>query len=137
MKSSTTTLTFKDTLVLSMDSKDPFVDFRNSMEEMVEAHGVKDWDSLEELLCWYLRVNAKTNHGYIMGAFVDLLLLLSLSSESSSLSTSSQSPSSPLSMCTSSSSSFTTPCASCSGTEENVQGKQGIKPQDEASSSSS
>ncbi|KAI9122225.1 hypothetical protein K1719_006914 [Acacia pycnantha] len=134
-KSATTTLTFKDTLVLSMESQDPFVDFRKSMEEMVEAHGVKDWDSLEELLCWYLRVNAKSNHGYIMGAFVDLLLFLSLSSESSSLS----SASSPLSLYTSSSpsSSFTTPCASCLEADEDVHVKQEIKRDDEEASSSS
>ncbi|KAK4272691.1 hypothetical protein QN277_021209 [Acacia crassicarpa] len=134
-KSATTTLTFKDTLVLSMESQDPFVDFRKSMEEMVEAHGVKDWDSLEELLCWYLRVNAKSNHGYIMGAFVDLLLVLSLSSESSSLS----SASSSLSLYTSSSpsSSFTTPCASCLEADEDVHVKQEIKREDEEASSSS
>ncbi|XP_028784831.1 transcription repressor OFP15 [Neltuma alba] len=136
---SATTSTYKDTLVLSMESQDPFVDFRKSMEEMVEAHEVKDWDSLEELLCWYLRVNAKSNHGYIMGAFVDLLLALSLSSESSSPSSaSSHSPSSPLSLYTSSSpsSSFTTPCASCLEVEEDVRAKQEIKHEDEASSSS-
>ncbi|ONH95957.1 hypothetical protein PRUPE_7G098500 [Prunus persica] len=66
---------FKESVVLSMDSPDPILDFRKSMEEMVEAHGLKDWDHLEELLCWYLRVNAKSNHGYIVGAFVDLLSL--------------------------------------------------------------
>nr|POE68375.1 transcription repressor ofp13 [Quercus suber] len=65
---------YKESVVLSMDSQDPFVDFRKSMEEMVEAHGVKDWEGLEELLCWYLRVNDKSNRGYIVGAFVDLLI---------------------------------------------------------------
>ncbi|CAN6719590.1 unnamed protein product [Malus baccata var. baccata] len=48
---------FKESVALSMDSADPIVDFRKSMEEMVEAHGLKDWENLEELLCWYLRVN--------------------------------------------------------------------------------
>ncbi|KZV48971.1 Ovate family protein 13 [Dorcoceras hygrometricum] len=63
--------------ILAMDSRDPFTDFRVSMEEMVEAHGLKDdWDCLEELLSYYLRVNCKSNHGYIVGAFVDLLLHL-------------------------------------------------------------
>ncbi|GAV57221.1 Ovate domain-containing protein [Cephalotus follicularis] len=54
---------FKASVVLSMESQDPCVDFRKSMEEMVDAHRLKDWDGLEELLCWYLRVNVKSNRG--------------------------------------------------------------------------
>ncbi|KAJ4970241.1 hypothetical protein NE237_003340 [Protea cynaroides] len=50
---------FKESLVFFMESKDPYVDFRTSMEEMVEAHGLKDWKCLEELLGWYLRVNGR------------------------------------------------------------------------------
>ncbi|KAI3471771.1 hypothetical protein Pfo_028424 [Paulownia fortunei] len=69
--------------IMAMDSRDPFLDFRVSMEEMVEAHGLKDWECLEELLTCYLRVNGKSNHGYIVGAFVDLLLHLALASASS------------------------------------------------------
>ncbi|KAL3642708.1 hypothetical protein CASFOL_013523 [Castilleja foliolosa] len=70
---------YKQTAALmAVDSRDPFFDFRVSMEEMVEAHGLKDWGCLEELLACYLRVNPKSNHGYIIGAFVDLLLRLAL-----------------------------------------------------------
>jgi len=61
---------------MAMDSEDPYRDFRWSMEEMVAAHGMKDWDCLEELFVWYLRVNGKKNHGFIVGAFVDLLVAL-------------------------------------------------------------
>ncbi|GAB4856302.1 hypothetical protein Ancab_014230 [Ancistrocladus abbreviatus] len=112
---------YKESVVLSMESKDPFVDFRRSMEEMIEAHGLKDWESLEELLGCFLRVNGKNNHGYIIGAFVDLLVSLSFASflstataaaaaASSSTPTSfSSSPSCPLSL---PSSSMTTPCVS-------------------------
>lgn len=65
---------FKESVVLAMDSENPYVDFRRSMEEMVETHGlIKDWDCLEELLAWYLRVNGKKHHGFIVDAFVDLL----------------------------------------------------------------
>lgn len=111
---------FKESVVLSMDSQDPFVDFRKSMEEMVEAHGVKDWEGLEELLCWYLRVNGKSNHGYIVGAFVDLLVSLAFANSSStcSCSHSHSPPSSPLSFYTSSFSSSTTPCVSSLEVEE-------------------
>ncbi|XLR12452.1 uncharacterized protein [Arachis hypogaea] len=71
---------FKDSVVLSLDSNDPFVDFKKSMEEMVEALGLKeDWEGLEDLLSWYLKVNEKSNHGYIVGAFVDLLVGLEFS----------------------------------------------------------
>ncbi|XP_073147960.1 transcription repressor OFP15-like [Henckelia pumila] len=75
----------KNIKILAMDSRDPFADFRASMEEMVEAHGLKDdWDWLEELLAYYLKVNCRSNHGYIVGAFVDLLLHLAKVSSSSS-----------------------------------------------------
>ncbi|KAJ3671376.1 hypothetical protein LUZ60_007455 [Juncus effusus] len=65
---------FKESFVLAMESTDPYTDFRSSMEEMVVAYGLKDWNRLEELLTWYLRVNGKKNHGFIIGAFVDLLV---------------------------------------------------------------
>ncbi|KAM1109201.1 hypothetical protein ACFX2I_008652 [Malus domestica] len=116
---------FKESVALSIDSPDPIVDFRKSMEEMVEAHGLKDWENLEELLCWYLRVNGKSNHGYIVGAFVDLLVGLAFTTTSSnSCSCIINSPSSPFSnfynsittssssSLSSSSSSATTPCVS-------------------------
>ncbi|XAR64783.1 hypothetical protein NMG60_11008617 [Bertholletia excelsa] len=75
---------FRESVVVSMDSRDPFLDFKSSMEEMVAAHGLNDWEHLEELLHWYLRVNGKSNHGYIIGAFVDLLVGLTFASETSS-----------------------------------------------------
>ncbi|KAJ0088763.1 hypothetical protein Patl1_32675 [Pistacia atlantica] len=102
---------FKKSLVLSMESQNPYIDFRKSMEEMVEAHGLKDWEDLEELLSWYLRVNGKSNHGYIVGAFVDLLVGLAFASSLASACSCSRSPFSPLSFYTSSSEdSSSTPC---------------------------
>ncbi|XP_058737365.1 transcription repressor OFP13-like [Vicia villosa] len=74
---------FKESVVLALESDDPYEDFKRSMEEMVESHGVKDWEGLEELLSWYLRVNGKNNHGFIVGAFVDLLISLTGSKDSS------------------------------------------------------
>ncbi|KAM7499925.1 hypothetical protein LguiA_024339 [Lonicera macranthoides] len=64
----------KESVVMAMESIDPLLDFKKSMEEMVEAFDLKDWECLQELLSWYLRVNSKVNHGYILGAFVDLLV---------------------------------------------------------------
>ncbi|GAB2227151.1 hypothetical protein Droror1_Dr00008963 [Drosera rotundifolia] len=116
---------YKESVFLTLDSKDPVLDFRVSMEEMIRTHDLNDWDSIEELLVWFLMVNEKENYGYIVDAFVDLLLPHSTESErtetptpmtaaSSSSSSSSSllctcSPSSPLSM---PSSSLTTPCLS-------------------------
>ncbi|CAN1140075.1 Transcription repressor OFP13 [Linum perenne] len=70
---------FEESVVLAMESEDPYLDFRRSMEEMVEFQGIdcKDWDRLEELLQWYLNVNGKKNHGFIVGAFLDLLVGIS------------------------------------------------------------
>ncbi|OIW06919.1 hypothetical protein TanjilG_18307 [Lupinus angustifolius] len=92
---------FKESVVLAMESEDPYEDFKRSMEEMVESHDVKDWDGLEELLGWYLRVNGKNNHGFIVGAFVDLLISMAASNSCSDSTTyssavSSFSTSSPL-----------------------------------------
>ncbi|XP_047340809.1 transcription repressor OFP13-like [Impatiens glandulifera] len=64
----------KISVALEMDSDDPYGDFRKSMEEMVEIIGLRDWESMEELLGWYLRMNGKMNHGFIVGAFADLLV---------------------------------------------------------------
>lgn len=85
---------FKDSFGLCMDSRDPYLDFRRSMEEMVEAHDLRHSQALQQLLCCYLRLNAKSNHVSILAAFVDLLLDLSpptassFSSSSSSLASS-------------------------------------------------
>ncbi|KAL1547231.1 transcription repressor OFP16-like [Salvia divinorum] len=61
-------------------SPDPFADFRRSMQEMVEARGVRDveesWDYLHELLTCYLSLNPKATHKFIVGAFADLLVAL-------------------------------------------------------------
>ncbi|KAL6955214.1 hypothetical protein U1Q18_014252 [Sarracenia purpurea var. burkii] len=85
---------FIDSEVVEMDSEAPYADFKRSMEEMVEAHGMKNWECFEELLEWYLRVNGKNNHGYIVGAFVDLLIGLAFSASSSPFPSSSSSSSS-------------------------------------------
>ncbi|ESQ40387.1 hypothetical protein EUTSA_v10014455mg [Eutrema salsugineum] len=66
-------------VAVAMESEDPYGDFRRSMEEMVRSHGelAKDWQSLESMLAWYLRMNGRRSHGVIVSAFVDLLSGLS------------------------------------------------------------
>lgn len=107
---------FEDSVVLSMESRDPYLDFRSSMEEMMQAHphALNHPRALHQLLSCYLRLNANTNHPYILAAFVDLLVALpfpiSASVSSSSHDSPSPSPSSLLSFSASLSSSFSTPC---------------------------
>jgi uncharacterized protein (TIGR01568 family) len=74
---------FKESIVLTVDSDDPYRDFRESMQEMVTAHGIKDWEGLEKLLGMYLRLNAKSTHSLIVGAFVDLLVAMAANSAAS------------------------------------------------------
>ncbi|PRQ26083.1 putative transcription factor OFP family [Rosa chinensis] len=67
-------------------SPDPYLDFRRSMQEMVEAreHQTEDesvkiksnWEFLHELLLCYLALNPKSTHKFIIGAFSDLLVSL-------------------------------------------------------------
>ncbi|CAK9150759.1 unnamed protein product [Ilex paraguariensis] len=95
-------LPFEGSVAMAMESEDPYKDFKRSMEEMVESHGLRDWECLEELLGWYLRMNGKMNHGFIVGAFFDLVVGISgascfdSSTSFSSVDSSFSSPSSPL-----------------------------------------
>ncbi|CAJ1967211.1 unnamed protein product [Sphenostylis stenocarpa] len=116
---------FKNSVVFSVDSKHPYVDFRRSMEDMMATHNVKDWEDLEDLLYWFLNVNAKNTHRYILRAFVDLLFTLAVASSSNDICSSSGSNSSLSSSCSSR-------CAFCFEKEEEVE--EEITP---ASSSSS
>lgn len=56
------------------------MDFRRSMQEMVEAHDFVDvkanWNYLHELLLCYLALNPKSTHKFIISAFADLLVSL-------------------------------------------------------------
>ncbi|KAG6503825.1 hypothetical protein ZIOFF_036149 [Zingiber officinale] len=76
---------FEGDVAVEVDSDDPYRDFKQSMEEMLMAHGVRDWAWLEEMLRWYLEANGKSTHGIIVAAFVEILLdLIALPSSSPS-----------------------------------------------------
>ncbi|KMZ57566.1 hypothetical protein ZOSMA_84G00040 [Zostera marina] len=59
-------------------TKDPYKDFRESMEEMVKAKGFHDasqpldWDFMEDLLLCFLELNDRSVHKHILSAFCDL-----------------------------------------------------------------
>lgn len=64
---------FEESVVVVVASADPCTDFRASMAEMVEAHGLRGWEQLQELLRCYLRLNEEKDHGAVAMAFVDLV----------------------------------------------------------------
>ncbi|XP_057427263.1 transcription repressor OFP16-like [Lotus japonicus] len=73
---------FNGSVAVPTYSPDPYLDFRRSMQEMVEARpelmmDVKsNWHVLHELLMCYLALNPKSTHKFILGAFSDLLVSL-------------------------------------------------------------
>ncbi|CAI0400750.1 unnamed protein product [Linum tenue] len=80
----------EDGVAVPTYSPDPYRDFRQSMQDMVDATrgrgGLVDvgssWEYLHELLLSYLALNPKTTHKYIVCAFADLLVnLLSSATE--------------------------------------------------------
>ncbi|OIT21940.1 PREDICTED: transcription repressor OFP12-like [Nicotiana attenuata] len=68
-------------------SPNPYLDFRRSMQEIVESFNLSDtsanWDTLHELLMCYLALNPKSTHKYIVCAFADLLVSLMASKAAS------------------------------------------------------
>ncbi|XP_042492482.1 transcription repressor OFP14 [Macadamia integrifolia] len=76
-----------DSIAVLTYTRDPYEDFRNSMEEMVQArlnqYETVDWDFMEELLFCYLKLNEKKSYKYILGAFVDLMVILRQNSSNS------------------------------------------------------
>ncbi|TXG69101.1 hypothetical protein EZV62_004036 [Acer yangbiense] len=70
----------EDCIAILTYSPKPYDDFRGSMQEMVEArlqdHPKVDWEFLEELVFYYLNLNDKKSHKFILRAFVDLVVEL-------------------------------------------------------------
>ncbi|KAM3288328.1 hypothetical protein P3S67_021758 [Capsicum chacoense] len=62
-------------VIVLMDSMNPYEDFMKSMEERLEENQqIKDCvRCFDELLIWYLKSNGENNHRYIIEAFFDLL----------------------------------------------------------------
>ncbi|XP_059644548.1 transcription repressor OFP14-like [Cornus florida] len=70
----------EDFIMVLTYSKNPYDDFRRSMQEMIEArlqhNGRADWGFMEELLFCYLNLNDKKSHKYILSAYVDMIVIL-------------------------------------------------------------
>lgn len=100
---------FEGSVAVEVESKDLYRDFLASMKEIVEANGEvkKDLVWFEEMLEWYLRMNKKSTHEFIIGAYWDLLLEIMASSYCSTSATLSSCSSST---CSSLSSYYSCPC---------------------------
>ncbi|KAG5619081.1 hypothetical protein H5410_018905 [Solanum commersonii] len=74
------TLNADDFITLVTYSPSPYDDFRQSMQEMMEARlndqGKINWEFMEELLFCYLNLNDKKSYKYILSAFVDQIIVL-------------------------------------------------------------
>ncbi|KAK1399384.1 Transcription repressor [Heracleum sosnowskyi] len=55
-------------------SSDPFSDIRESVLEMMETVGVRNWNQLEELVYCYIALNPSEVHQYIEQAFVSVFI---------------------------------------------------------------
>ncbi|VAI29654.1 unnamed protein product [Triticum turgidum subsp. durum] len=115
-------LVVEESVAVPVDSADPYGDFLSSMEEMVVAHQLRGWDALEELLVWYLRVNAKNHHPLIVSAFVDLLVRLSASATANTSTTTRTMTSSSSTSSSSSSTSSTSTTSSSTSTSTGGDG---------------
>lgn len=65
---------YADSICAVTYSSDPFSDIRDSILEMMETVGVRDWNELEELVYCYIALNPSEVHHYIEQAFVSVFI---------------------------------------------------------------
>lgn len=63
---------FSESICAVKYSSDPFMDFRQSILEMIEEVGVKDWEEMEELVYCYVALNSADVHPLIAHAFLSV-----------------------------------------------------------------
>lgn len=61
-----------DSVCVVKYSVDPFVDFRESIIEMIRHHGVRGWKEMEELVYCYVVLNPPDVRGFIEDAFMSM-----------------------------------------------------------------
>lgn len=61
-----------ESLAVEKDSDDPYLDFRNSMLQMILEKEIYSKDDLKELLNCFLRLNSPYYHGIIVRAFTEI-----------------------------------------------------------------
>ncbi|KAL9664168.1 hypothetical protein QQ045_019566 [Rhodiola kirilowii] len=61
-----------DGLAVEKDSDDPYLDFRQSMLQMIVENEIYSKDDLRELLNCFLQLNSPYHHGIIIRAFTEI-----------------------------------------------------------------
>ncbi|KAK1410978.1 hypothetical protein QVD17_37521 [Tagetes erecta] len=72
-----------NSLAVEKDSSDPYVDFRDSMLQMIMERDIYREDDLRELLNCFLQLNSPCYHAIIVGAFTEIWNNISKSSSNS------------------------------------------------------
>ncbi|KAJ4810953.1 transcription repressor [Rhynchospora pubera] len=62
----------RESVPVTVDSAEPFEDFRESMVQMIVEKEIYAWDDLNELLHQFLSLNSPRHHPLILHAFADL-----------------------------------------------------------------
>lgn len=63
---------YADSICAVKYSMDPFSDIRDSILEMIENVGVRNWKELEELVYCYIVLNPSEVHVFIQQAFLSV-----------------------------------------------------------------
>ncbi|KAJ3677927.1 hypothetical protein LUZ60_001730 [Juncus effusus] len=62
----------RESVPVTVDSNEPYEDFRESMVQMIVEKEIYAWDDLNELLHQFLSLNSPRHHPLILHAFADL-----------------------------------------------------------------
>lgn len=62
----------RESVPVTVDSAEPYEDFRESMVQMIVEKEIYAWDDLNELLHQFLSLNSPSHHPLILHAFADL-----------------------------------------------------------------
>ncbi|KAL3630763.1 hypothetical protein CASFOL_023747 [Castilleja foliolosa] len=63
---------FRDCICAVKCSMNPIGEIRESILEMIESVGVRNWDQMEELVYCYVALNSNEVHNFIKDAFLSL-----------------------------------------------------------------
>lgn len=61
-----------ESVAVVKESTEPYVDFRESMLQMIVEEELFAWDDLNDLLHRFLSLNSPQHHHLILGAFADI-----------------------------------------------------------------
>lgn len=61
-----------ESIAVEKDSDDPYLDFRQSMLQMILENEIYSKDDLRELLNCFLQLNSPYHHGIIVRAFTEI-----------------------------------------------------------------